>query len=96
MVVFSTCLLGATHEELMDKEFIPSKVLGQKGSSDRWLPSNPSKNPTSMINHPSTTMPPEKSGYLTDFEKGQIVALKEKNLYFSEIGQLLHCLKSTV
>jgi len=41
-------------------------------------------------------MPPEKSGYLTDFEKGQIVALKENNLSFSEIGQLLHRPKSTV
>jgi len=35
-----------------------------------------------MINHPSTTIPPEKSGYLTDFEKGQIVALKEKIFLF--------------
>jgi len=41
-------------------------------------------------------MPPEKAGYLTDFEKGQIVALEEKNLSFSEIGQLLHCPKSIV
>jgi len=72
------------------------KVLGQKGSSDRWLPSNPSQSPTSTISNSSTTMPPEKPSYLTDFEKGQIVALKENNLSFSEIGELLHHLKSTV
>jgi IS30 family transposase len=72
------------------------KVLGQKGSSDRWLPSNTSKNPTPSINHPSTTMPSQKTGYLTDFEKGQIVALREKNIAFSEIGQLLHRSQSTV
>ena len=56
----------------------------------------PLKKPHFHHHHLSTTMPPEKSGYLTDFEKGQIVALKEKNLSFSEIGQLLHRLKSTV
>jgi len=39
-------------------------------------------------------MPPERSGYLTDFAKGQIVALKEINLSFSQIGRLLHCPKS--
>jgi len=50
----------------------------------------------STINHPSTTMPPEKTGNLTEFEKGQIVALKEKSLSFSEIGKILTHPKSTV
>jgi len=65
------------------------KVLGQSYSSDRRQPGNPSKNPTSTINYPSTTIPPEKTGNLTEFEKGQIVALKEKSLSFSEIGKIL-------
>jgi len=72
------------------------KVLGQKYPTDRWLPSNTSKNPTSPINHPSTTMPPQKTGYLTEFEKGRVVALRKKEISFSEIGELLHCPKSTV
>jgi len=41
-------------------------------------------------------MPPEKTGNLTQFEKGQIVALKEKSLSFSEIGKILSRPKSTV
>ena len=41
-------------------------------------------------------MSPEITSYLTDFEKWQIVALREKYLSFSEIGQLLLHLKSTV
>jgi len=41
-------------------------------------------------------MPPAKTGNLTEFEKGQIVALKEKSLSFSEIGRILSCPKSTV
>jgi len=41
-------------------------------------------------------MPPEKTGHLTEFEKGQIVALKKKSLSFSEIGKILSCSKSTV
>jgi len=74
------------------------KVLGQSYSSDRRQPGNPSKNPTSTINHPSTTLPPEKTGNLTEFEKGQIVALKEKSLSFTEIGsgKILSRPKSTV
>src|SRR5437868_7418016 len=72
------------------------KVLEQKDSSDRWLPSDTSKYPTSTINHPSTTMPPQKTGYLSEFEKGQIVALRKKEISFSEIRELLHCPKSTV
>jgi len=73
-----------------------NKNKNKKGSSDQWLPSNPLQFPTSTINYPLTTIPPEKSGYLIDFEKGQIVALKAKNLSFSEIGQLLHRFKCTV
>jgi len=72
------------------------KVLGQKYSSDRWLPSDTSKYPTSTINHSSATMPPLKTGYLTEFEKGQIVALRKKEISFSEIGELLHYPKSTI
>jgi len=70
--------------KLYDKIFAREyKVLGQKYPSDRWLPSYTSKNPTSPINRPSTTMPPQKTGYLTEFEKGQIVALRKKvNLFF--------------
>jgi len=49
-----------------------------------------------MINHPSTTIPPEKPGNLTEFEKGQIVALKEISCSFSEIGKILSRPKSTV
>jgi len=41
-------------------------------------------------------MPPEKTGNLTEFEKGQIVALKEKSLSFSEIGKILSRPKSNV
>jgi len=41
-------------------------------------------------------MPPEKTGNLTEFEKGQIVALKEESLSFSEIGKILSHPKSTV
>jgi len=41
-------------------------------------------------------MPPEKTGNLTEFEKGQIVALKEKCLSFSEIGKILSRPRSTV
>jgi len=41
-------------------------------------------------------MPPQKTGYLTEFEKGQIVALRKKEISFSEIGELLHHPKSTV
>jgi len=41
-------------------------------------------------------MSPEKTGNLTEFEKGQIVALKEKSLFFSEIGKILSRLESTV
>jgi len=41
-------------------------------------------------------MTPEKTGNLTEFEKGQIAALKEKSLSFSEIGKILSRLKSTV
>ena len=73
-----------------------TKVQEQKDSSDRWLPSDTSKYPTSTINHPSTTMPPQKTGYLSEFEKGQIVALRKKEISFSEIGELLHHPKSTV
>jgi len=72
------------------------KILGQSYSSDQRQPGNPSKNPTSTINHPSTTMPPEKTGNLTEFEKGQSVALKEKSLTFSEMGKILSRPKSTV
>ena len=71
-------------------------MVEQNDSSDWWLLSNLSKNPTSTINYPSTTMLPEKSGYLTGFDKGQIVALKEKNLSFSQTGQLLHRPQSPV
>ena len=71
-------------------------ILGQIFSSDRRQLGNTSKNSTLMINHPSTTMPPEKTGHLTEFEKEQIVALKEKNLSFSEIGKILSRPKSTV
>jgi len=63
---------------LVNPESYHVKVLGQKYPSDGWLPSDTSKNPTSPINHPSTTMPPQKTGYLTEFEKGQIVAFLEK------------------
>jgi len=72
------------------------KVLGQKYPSVRWLQSDTSNTPTSPINHPSTTMPPQKTGYLTEVEKGQIVALRKKEISFSEIGELLHHPKSTV
>jgi len=72
------------------------KVLGQKYSSDRWLPSDTSKYPTSTINHPLATMPPLKTGYLTEFEKGQIVALRKKEISFSEIGEFLHRPKSMI
>jgi len=72
------------------------KVLGQSYSSFRQQLGNLSKNPTSTINHLSTAMPPEKTGNLTEFEKGQIVALKEKSFSFAEIGKILSCLKSTV
>jgi len=41
-------------------------------------------------------MPAQKTGYLTEFEKGQIVALRKKEISFSEIGELLHRPKSTV
>ena len=41
-------------------------------------------------------MPPEKTGNLREFEKGQIVALKEKSLSFSAIGKILCRPKSTV
>jgi len=41
-------------------------------------------------------MPPEKTGHLTEFENGQIVALKIKSLSFSEIGKILSHPKSTV
>jgi len=41
-------------------------------------------------------MPPEKTGNLTEFENGQIVALKEKSRSFSEIGKILSRPKSTV
>jgi len=58
------------------------EVLGQSYSSDRRPPGNPSKNPTTTINHLSTTIPPEKTGNLTEFEKGQIIALKEESLSF--------------
>jgi len=46
------------------------------------------KNPTSVINHPSTTIPPQKTGYLTEFEKGQTLALRTKAKSFSQIGEL--------
>jgi len=72
------------------------KVLGQKHPPDWWLPSDISKNPTSPINHPSTTMPPQKTGYLAEFEKAQIVALNKREISFSEIGELLHRPNSTV
>jgi len=49
-----------------------------------------------MINHPLATMPPLKTGYLTEFEKGQIVVLRKKEISFSEIGELLHCPKSSI
>jgi len=39
-----------------------------------------------MINHPLATMPPLKTGYLTEFEKGQIVVLRKREISFSEIG----------
>src|SRR5437588_11955526 len=71
-------------------------ILGQIFSSDRRQLGNTSKNSTLMINHLSTTMPPEKTGHLTEFEKGQIVALKEKNLSISEIDKILRDPKSTV
>jgi len=41
-------------------------------------------------------MPPEQTGDLTEFEKGQIVVLKEKSLSLSEIGKILSGRKSTV
>jgi len=41
-------------------------------------------------------MPPQKTGYVTEFEKGQIVALRKKEISFSEMGELLHHPKSTV
>jgi len=41
-------------------------------------------------------MPPEKTGNLTQFEKGQIVSLKAKSLSFPEIGKILSHPKSTV
>jgi len=41
-------------------------------------------------------MPPLKTGYLNEFEKGQIVALRKKEISFSEIGELLHCPKSMI
>ena len=75
---------------------VPYKVLGQSYSSDRRQLGNPSKNPNSTINHPTTTMPSEKTGNLTEFEKGQIVALKAKSFSFSEIGKILSRPKSTV
>jgi len=49
-----------------------------------------------MINYPSTTIPPEKTGNLRQFEKGPIVALKEIFLSFSDIGEILSPPKSTV
>jgi len=45
---------------------------------------------------PSTIMAPQNTGYLTEFEKGQIVALRKKEISFSEIGELLHRPKRTV
>ena len=41
-------------------------------------------------------MAPEKTGNITELEKGQIVALKEKTLSLSEIGKILSRAKSTV
>jgi len=41
-------------------------------------------------------MPPEKIANPTKFDKGQIVALKEKTLAFSEFGKILSCPKSTI
>jgi len=73
-----------------------NKVLGQSYSSDRQQLGNFTNNPNSTINHFSTTMHPEKTGNLIEFEKGQIVALKEKSLSVSEIGKILSRPKSTV
>jgi len=72
------------------------KVLVQSYSSDRQELGNPENNPTSTINHPSTTIPPEKTGNPTEFEKGQSVALKEKSVSFSKIGKILSHAKSTI
>jgi len=41
-------------------------------------------------------MPPLKTGYLTEFEKGQIVAVRKREISFSEIGELLHRPKSII
>jgi len=41
-------------------------------------------------------MPPFKTGYLREFEKGQIVVLRRKEISVSEIGELLHYPKSTL
>jgi len=41
-------------------------------------------------------MPPQMTGYLTEFEKGQIVALRKNEISFSESGELLHHPNSTV
>jgi len=41
-------------------------------------------------------MPPQKTGYLSEFEGGRIVALRKKEISFSEIGELLHRPNSTV
>ena len=71
-------------------------VLGQSYSWDRRQPGNLSNNPISMINHPSTTRPPENTGNLTEFANSQIVAFKEKSLPVSEIGKILSRPKSTV
>jgi len=64
--------------------------------SDWWLPSDISKYPTFTINHPTATRPPLKTGYLNEFEKGQIVALRKKEISFSEIGEPSHCPKSII
>jgi len=41
-------------------------------------------------------MSPEKTGNFTEFEKGQIVPLKEKSLSCAEMGKILSRPKSTV
>src|SRR5437588_7003662 len=83
------CLVIKLHNGRMCRFIMTGTILGQIFSSDWQQPDNTSKYSTPTINHPSTTMPPAKTGHLTEFEKGQIVALKEKNLSFSEIGKIL-------
>ena len=72
------------------------KVRGQKFPDESCMTTRLTPTPVFRLSHYNNNMTRTSKGRLSDFEKGQIVALAEKNCSLSEIQAQVNRSKSTI